>query len=187
MKEKQERKTAPGLYPVLITIIGSMLMLLMLLLPYASATEEYKEWLLEYAREDYAEGAGITNEEAVQISLAEFMKIYMKVANQGIYKETSILCTVIIGIFAVFSLLTLLMSIRKKPIGIIVFDILALIVFHIIHFDFEDRGVIANSSYNWGISNYLGYIAGIMVFIGAVWLFIEKTRTKKMAVPSSPL
>lgn len=34
-------KTKLMRYPVLITIIGAILLLLMLLLPYASATEDY--------------------------------------------------------------------------------------------------------------------------------------------------
>ena len=41
-------KTKLMRYPVLITIIGSVLMLLMLFLPFASATEDYKEKLLKY-------------------------------------------------------------------------------------------------------------------------------------------
>ena len=87
----------------------------------------------------------------------------------------------IIVIFTVFALLTVFLSLIKKPIGIIVSDILALIAFKIIHFDFEDRGVIPSSSYNWGITNYLTYIIGIITIIGAVWMFIEKKKNKELA------
>ena len=86
----------------------------------------------------------------------------------------------IIVIFTVFALLTVFLSLMKKPIGIIVSDILALIVFKIIHFDFEDRGVIPSSSYNWGITNYLTYVIGIIIIIGAVWMFIEKKKEKEI-------
>jgi len=176
---REEEKTKLGFYPALITIIGSVFLLLLLLLPYASSTEDYKEWLLEYADEDYMEGTSMTNEDAVCISLAEFMKMYIKMIGDESYGETSIVCTAIIGIFAVFSLLALFMSIGKKPIGIIVFDILSLIVFYIIRFDFKDRGVIGNRSYDWGIASYLGYVIGIIIFAGAVWMFLEKKGAKK--------
>ncbi len=179
MVRKQERESKWGIYPALITIISSTLMLLVLLLPYASATEEYKEWLLEYADENYMEGTSMTNKGAVHISLVEFMRMYIKMVSDEAYRETSIICVVIIGIFVIFSLLALFMSIKKKPIGIIVFDIFTVIVFRIIRFDFKDRGVIENNSYDWGIASYLGYLIGIVIFIGAVWMFIEKKKAMK--------
>ena len=48
-------------YPMLITIIGAILMLLMLLLPYASATDAYEERLMKYEDEMYVEEIGMTN------------------------------------------------------------------------------------------------------------------------------
>lgn len=68
----------------------------------------------------------------------------------------------------------------KKTIGIIIFDFLALAIFWLIHFDYADRGVLPNNSYEWGIANYLTYIVGIVVAIGAVWLFVEKRKIKKL-------
>lgn len=106
--------------------------------------------------------------------------IYAEAAKQGIQKETSIACVVIIAVFWALVVLTYIMAILKKPIGIVIFDLLAMCVFKIIHFDFEDRGIIPSSSYDWGIANYLTYIIGIVILGGALWLFIEKRKAKKL-------
>lgn len=174
-------KTKLMRYLVLVTIIGAVLMLLMVFLPYASATKEYEERLLKYEDEMYVEEIKMTNADAVDISLFEYGRIYAEAASQGLYKEMSIACIVIISIFAGCALFTLLMSLIKKPIGIIIFDLLTMGAFKIICFDFEDRGVIPTSSYDWGIVYYVTYIVGVIVFAGAVWLFVEKRKAKKLA------
>ena len=53
--------------------------------------------------------------------------------------------------------------------------------FKIICFDFEDRGVIPSSSFDWGIVYYLVYVIGVIIITGAIWLFIEKRKAKKLA------
>ncbi len=171
-------KTKLMRYPVLITIIGAVLMLLMLFLPYASATDDYEERLMKYEDEMYVKEIGMTNADAVDISLFEFERIYVEAARQGLNKEISITCIVVISIFVVFVLQTLLMSFLKKPIAIVIFDLLTMIVFKLICFDFEDRGVIQSSSYHWGIVYYLVYVIGVIIFAGAIWLFIEKRKAK---------
>lgn len=88
----------------------------------------------------------------------------------------------IIGAFALFTALTLLMAVLKKPIGILLFDLLALGVYRLIAFDFEDRGVISGgASYEWGIAGRWGYLAGVIVIAGAIWLLIEKIRAKRLS------
>lgn len=148
------------LCPFIITLIGAILMLVMLLLPYASANSEHKDYLIEYSDDMYVQEIGMTNSEAVNISLVEFVRIYSEAINEDMNKETSIVCIAIIAIFAVFALITIILTLLKKPIGIIISDLLALVIFSIIHFDFKDRGVITNRSYDLGITNYLTYIVG---------------------------
>ena len=164
------------LCPFIITLIGAILMLVMLLLPYASANSEHKDYLIEHSDDMYVQEIGMTNSEAVNISLVEFVRIYSEAINENINKETSIVCIAIIAIFAVFALITIILTLLKKPIGIIISDLLALVIFSIIHFDFKDRGVIQNRSYDWGITNYLTYIVGGVIIIGAVWMLIAKRR-----------
>ena len=112
-------------------------MLVMLLLPYASANSEHKDYLIEYSDDMYVQEIGMTNSEAVNISLVEFVRIYSEAINEDMNKETSIVCIAIIAIFAVFALITIILTLLKKP-----------------------RGVIPNRFYDWGITNYLTYIVG---------------------------
>ncbi len=174
-------KTKAVLYPFLMTVIGSVLMLLMLVLPFASADSDYKERLMKYEDEMYMEEIGMTNKQAVNISLAEFLKMYAEAAKQDTYRTISIVCIAVISVFAAFAALTLLLSLLKKPIAIIIFDLLTMAAFRVVHFDFEDRGVIPSSKYEWGMVNYMTYIIGIVILVGAVWLFIEKRKAKKLA------
>ena len=164
--------------PFFVTLIGSVLLLAMILLPYASAKENYKEYL-KYAPNDYyIKEIKMTNAEAVHISMLEFGRIYMETARQeeGVYRGISIICIVLIASFAFFSLLTLLMSLLKKAIGIMICDVLALVIFSFMHFDFADRGVLPTDLYGWGIANYLTYIVGVAIAVGAIWLFVEKRK-----------
>ena len=84
-----------------------------------------------------------------------------------------------IAAFAVFALLTLLFSILRKSIPVIVFNILTFAVLRLIIWDFEDRGVISNSRYDWGIAQYIGYIGIAIVILVAVSLLFVKMKDKK--------
>lgn len=172
-------KNKKFLYPFLAMLIGSLMLVVTLFIPFASATEDYKESLEEYFDSMYVEELNMTNEEAINISLFEFARIYSVAAEMGMSKSVSIACIVIIAAFGVFALLTLLFSALKKPIPAIVFNLLAFVVFRITKWDFEDRGVIPNSNYDWGIAQYICYIGVIVVVVGAVALLVVKIKDKK--------
>lgn len=174
-------KTKRMRYPVMITRIGAILMLLMLFLPFAASDEDFEEWLMENEDGLHAEELDMTNAEAVDISLFEFGRIYLETARQDIEIEISIICLVIISLFAGFAVLTLLVTLAKKPVATILSDMLMVGIFKLICFDFEDRGVIPSHFYEWGIVYYLVYVIGVIIFAGAIWLLVEKRRAKKMA------
>lgn len=166
--------------PFLISLIGAILLFAMILLPYASAKGDYKEYLKNAPNDYYVSEIKMTNAEAVNISMLEYGRIYAETARQGVYKEISIICIVLIALFTFFSLLTLLMSLLKKAIGIIIFDFLALAIFWLMHFDYAGRGALPTDLYGWGMVNYLTYIIGIAVAIGAAWLLVEKRKIKSL-------
>lgn len=105
--------------PFFTTLIGSILLLAMILLPYASAKGDYKEYLKKSPNDYYVSEIRMTNAEAVNISMLEYGRIYAETARQGVYKEISIICIVLIALFAFFSLLTLLMSLLKKLLALL--------------------------------------------------------------------
>ena len=167
--------------PVLLTVLGALLMLLMVLLPFASADKEYKEHLKEYDDYYYLEEIDMTNEDAIHISLVEYLRAYTYTAGEGIQKEISIICIVIIGLYMLLAVFTLIAAMCRKPIAVMIWDLLTLGIFWVIQFDFRDRGIVPNSKFDCGIAHYLTYVLGVVVFAGAVWLFIEKRKAKKAA------
>lgn len=175
----EENKTVDKklLYPFLIMLIGALMLVLTLLLPFASATGDYREGLEEYSDSVFSEELDMTNAEAKDISLVEYARIYAVTAEMGVSKGVSVAGLVIIIGFGIFAGMTLLFALLRKPIPAIIFNLLALAVFRITKWDFEDRGVVGNSSYDWGIGQYFCYIGGIVVIVGAVALL----RSRKIA------
>ena len=166
-------------YPFWITLAGALLMAVMLFLPYATATEDFEKELMESPEQTYSMSTEMTNEEVVNLSLFDYLKIDCAGMDYAVTKAVAIANLVIISVFGVFVLLTILMAVLKKPIATIVFDVLSIIAFTVIHFDFSDRGIVPSSNYDRGIANYLTFILGAVVLAGDVWQFIEKRKAKK--------
>ncbi len=158
----------PFFIPFVAVLIGSLMLVITLFAPFASATGDFKERLQEHSEEMYEEELNMTCGDAVHISLFEFGKMYYTAADKGVSKDVSIACVVIISIFAVMTVLTLLFSVLKKPIAIIIFDLLAFGVFRLIKWDFADRGVMPSSNYDWGMAQYICYVGIVIAFVGAV-------------------
>ena len=159
----------------LAMLIGSIMLIITLFVPFASATDDHREYLEKYANTVSIEELDITNEQLLDVSLFKFARIYSALSGMEISRDISISCIAMISVFAFFALLTLLFSILRKAI----FDLLTFVVFRIIQLDFEDRGVISNSKYDGGIALYIGYIGVVIVMAGAVTLLVMKIKNKK--------
>lgn len=174
-------KNIKSLYPLLIVLIGALMLIITFFVPFASAKEEYREKLLKYPDSVYSQEADMKNSDAVDISLPEFIKIDTAAADMGISEQTAIANMVLIIAFGVFAVLTLLFSILRKPIAIIIFDILSLGSMLLIKFDFEDRGIIPSSMYDWGIAQIICFIGIVIVAVGAVIMLVTKIISKRNA------
>lgn len=172
-------KNKKSFIPFLTAVIGSVLLIISLFAPFASAKGEYRESLENNPEAVYSEEADMTAKDAVSISLTEFVKIDSAAAEMGISEETAVANMAIIIAFGVFAVLTLLFSLLSKPIAAIIFDILSFAVLNLIKVDFKDRGIIPSNSYDWGISQYICYIGIIAVAVGAVLTLIYKIKNKK--------
>ena len=150
----------------LAMLIGSIMLIITLFVPFASATDDHREYLEKYAN-------------TVSIEELDITRIYSALSGMEISRDISISCIAMISVFAFFALLTLLFSILRKAIPVIIFDLLTFVVFRIIQWDFEDRGVISNSKYDGGIALYIGYIGVVIVMAGAVTLLVMKIKNKK--------
>ena len=168
------------LVPFIITLIGTVLMLATIFLPYATATEEHAERLNMYADSIVYEELNITSKDMVNVSMVDYARIYSNLSEQVFGNSViGIICAVFVILIGSFSLLAILFSVIKKPIAVIIFSLLSLCAFSIQNFDYSDRGVIPNSSYDWGIAYYIFYVATIVVFVGAIWMLVCKIKQKR--------
>lgn len=163
----------------ILTFVGAILLLGTFFLPFASAKEDYKEQLDSNPDAMYIDEINMTNADAVNISLLEFARIYSSESAQETDRAVSITCVIMIMTFGAFSLLTLLLSIFRKPIGTMVLCLLAIVVYKLINFDFSDRGIIPSGRFDWSFSAYSGYAAAIIIIAGSIWMIIEKNKMKK--------
>lgn len=167
--------------PLIAVVLGAAILAIAFFMPFGSATEDYAEGLNSYPDEFYAEEIGMKNRSAVNLSLLEYARLYgySMTEMSGSRKEISIVCFVIIMLIGVFSLLTLLFSVLKKPIPLIVFDVLSFASFRLIKWDFKDRGILPGSLYNCGIVHFMYHAGAVVALIGAIWLLAVKIREKK--------
>lgn len=166
--------------PYIVTIIGTLLLLLMVFLPYASATEEYKERLLKNPEAQYIEEIEMTNKDAVNISLFEYIQLYTEAKNQGMNKNICVFVISIIGIFAGLSAITFILALCKKPVVTMIFNVLAFSVLRLIRFDFKDRGVMPNNHYNWGIVNLMGIIITVVIIGMEIWFLLAMKNYRRL-------
>ena len=134
------------------------MLIITLFVPFASATDDHREYLEKYANTVSIEELDITNEQLLDVSLFKFARIYSALSGMEISRDISISCIAMISV--------------------IIFDLLTFVVFRIIQWDFEDRGVISNSKYDGGIALYIGYIGVVIVMAGAVNLLVMKIKNK---------
>ena len=179
MSEKIEVKKAgfkmdKRLISCIIALIGSIMLIATLFLPFASATEKYREQLEKFPDTMYAEEIGMTNKDAVNISLFEFGKIYSSTAAAQNAQAVSITCVIMISAFAIFALLSAIFSLLKKPIAIMIFNVLSLATFLLLKWDFNDRGVLPSSRYDCGMAQYFCYFGVAIVFVGAIIMLLIK-------------
>lgn len=168
------------LFPMLMGIAGAIIMLISLILPYASATEEQAKKLEKNADKYVYEELDMKSEDIINVSMVQYARIYTSLSEQ-IWGDSAsgILYVVFVALIGVFSLLALFMTVKKKPVGTIIFAVLALIVFLVQNWDYTDRGVIPSKAYDWGIAYYMCYIGSILMLVGAVWMFVCKKKAKK--------
>lgn len=164
--------------PSLVTLAAAILVVVAFFLPLATANAEYTEYLKKYAEELNVPEIKMTNEDAIHISMYEFAKTYWACYDL-IDKTLAMVVTAVIGAAGIFSLITLLVALFKKPVAVIIFNVFTLGAYYLTIWDFKDRGVMPNSNYDWGIAYYLYYIGIVVVFAGAVWLLAAKIKQRR--------
>ncbi len=170
------------LIPMLVLLVASFAIFSTVFLPYASATESRAEFLAVYSDEFFYEELKMTNKDVIHISMIEYANIYSNLS-EAIWGDATfgIFYIVLVALIALFSLLTLLFSVLKKPIPVLIFNIINFSVFSLQNWDYSSRGVIPSSSYDWGIAYYIFFASALIILCAAIWLLISKLKIKKQA------
>ena len=160
------------------TIVAALLLVVAFFLPYASGTQEFREGLSSMSANPYSETLGMSNDDIVDLSLAEHVRIYSAAGELGMPEEFAAVYVPLMVAPAVLGVLTLLFAALRKPIPSIIFSVLTLALTFLLNWDFEDRGVIPGSNYDWGIARWVYLVAGIAVIACSVWQVVPRKQSR---------
>lgn len=155
-KETRATATTISPLPVLSTILCSVLLLVSIFLPYIVAVGDVSELY---------ENMGMGN-----------MSLY-NMARQEL--ESTPEFAIMLGIYAAFSALALLFSVLKKPVGILISEVPAMAMAVMFHLIYSTNTVVRRGLMAMGIGDKLIFIAGIALFVCAIWLLVVKVKVKK--------
>lgn len=179
-KIKKDAINQKMLLPFVMALIGALLMVLCVFLPYSAATEERAEWIDKYPDTVVLEGMNLTAADMKHISMTQYAHIYFTMSEELWHDSTvGILYVVLVALIGCGAAVAALFALGRKPIGCIIFGGLASGVFHLLNMDFIDRGVIPSDSYDWGVAHTLFPIAAVILIAGALWMLVMKIIVKR--------
>lgn len=159
------------LLPGIAALIGSLILVAAFFMPLATATGEYREYLEQYADEINTRELNMTNEDAIDVSIYEFGRIY-RMLHMKLMPEMTV-------VTMIFSCMTLLLALFRKPIGILIFNGLSFVAYRLVQWDLELRGMLPGKSYDYGTARWWYIIGAVVGCVSAVWLLVVKIRIKK--------
>ena len=163
-----------------ITIIGGVLLVLMIFLPYASSNEKHKTYLTKYKDEICIEELNMTNEEVIDLSLIEYVSIYKEAISQGMGVKELIIPLILVLIYIFCALGTMLVAFHRQTVNFIIFDMITMFVFMLIGIENKHREAFPSYKYDWGITNILVYIIGVIIHVAAIVVHIMKKNQDKV-------
>lgn len=174
-----EKNKQPVTIVVMATIAAAVLLVAAFFLPYAAGTPEFREGLASMPVNPYSETLGMSNEELADISLFEYARIYGASGELGMGDAFAMIYLPLTAAEGVMGVLTLLFAALRKPIPVIVFSALTVALTFLLNWDFEDRGVIPSSSYDWGVARWAYLVAGIAAIALAIWQIVLRRQLKR--------
>ena len=175
----------------IIIVLACLLSFVGLLLPYESATKEYKEELQKNPEQINVAGTDITNKDAINISIIENFKLYTSTLDSlknseltdtglggAVVEGELIFNIVLIVILIVSSVLVLLFAIFNRRVLSIIFSLLLLGSSLLMNGDIVSRGVIPSSRYAIGISYYIYPVVAIVMIVSTIALIVKNKKEK---------
>lgn len=180
MQENQElqQQTKAKSIPVIVGIVCAALMVAALFLPYATATSDGAAYLENHSGQSVMQGFDLTAEQMANMSLVDFARAYLALAEHS-YQQLSGIYMGLVVAMAAAALFMALCFAKRRPIGVLVFDVLAFGIFSLQNADYASRGVVPSANYDWGIAYYLVFAVLAVAVLAAIWLLVEKKRAKE--------
>ena len=176
MSEKSEQLKSAV---TIATILVAALLVVAFFLPYAAGTQDFREGLGAMSTNPYSDALDMSNDDLADISLFEYARIYGASEELGMGETFAMVYVPLTVAPAVLGALTLLFALLRKPIPAIVFSVLTVAMTFLLNWDFEDRGVIPSSSYDWGVAKWVYLAAGVAVVACAIWQIVLRRQSKK--------
>ena len=174
------------LIPMLAATICSALLVLCMFLPLFTATPDYEaelEWKDEYY-DDFGRN-DFDYEDLEELSFLSFIMIGDVLADEAGTDAVTIFFTILFVFYATFALLTLIFALCRKGVPVLIFTILAFLVFIFTTWIFTSADTFSKY-YNLGISYYLIIVSAIGTFATSIWLIAVKSKYKVRSGPLPP-
>ena len=161
----------PMLVSFVAMLLGAALLVLSLFTPFVEPTKEVRT------------GAAIFGVDAdeMKISLAELSEAFSELSEFSGDSEMKTVFTVLTGLFVAFAALTVLLVLKKKPIGAMVFGILFFALFTLIKAIIENGMEMPNDYLQWGSASGFCTVGTIILVIGGILMIRAKKQVKQEA------
>ena len=153
MKNRIKKNTKT---PMLAALLCVALLIVSIFLPYMTAEEDYRE-VVEAMEQD------------ASLSLMDFAKIYKEQNEDSLTK--------ILGILTGLGLISSLFAVCRKPILVMLMDILTTAWAVMIRMVFSDSAY----GYEFGIGSTLIFVACAGLMVSAIWMLVATIKAKKAA------
>lgn len=175
MENSMDRYVLPAWAPLalrIVMVVAALGLVAAFFLPWASADEEYRAAAAKAPELMYYEPTGLTVSDAQDLSLLEYAQAYGSMDGAWVIYMVVMYATVAI------SALAFVLAVCNKPIGAAVFGVLALAASRLLVWDFTDRGVLPNSTHDWGVAPTVYLAAAVVLVVAAVVAAVLKHRKK---------
>ena len=160
--------------PFFVALLAVLLIIVTLFLPYMTAVGEMAEYIENNPDRIEIKSLNLTASDLADISVLSVNKLITGVYGEDDGEIANIIVMVLGGFLAV----TLLFTLFKKPVAIIIFDLLTCGTFFFLSFLMKEDFISADT-YAWGIGYYAFLVAAVIVFAAAIWMLVKKISVKK--------
>lgn len=161
-----------------IALLATLTMIASLFLTQLKATDEWATSLDAGRDNKIYSTVNITYEDMKELSIVEFALVMGMASSYDTDMAIAGAGFLIMLIFiSIFLLLNLLFSLIKKPIPLIIFNILAFGVFCLQKWIYGASGIM-DFRYEWGIGYYTYIVGSVVLFASSIWMMINKAQLK---------